>query len=257
MTRENFYFQLQKALPRATDAEWEDIREELRAHLEDRAEALEETGLSPAEAEERALAAMGDPAEIGAALNAQLSPFWLWAGRGAKAAVVCLALVFLLAGGVRDELKSWPEIADNLRVRTGTMDPGNAWPEELYRWQSGAEMTVGEDRVRLDLVSLTPCYFRPGAYIGHLVLYTYHENPLEKPAKEILYQLTVMTESGESEGEDRNWNRDHGGWGSRGYWRRYYDLVILPEDGWIEISYDHLGYHETIHWDIPWEEAEP
>ena len=56
----------------------EKIAEELRAHLEDRAAMLTEHGVSPEDAAARAVAAMGDPEEIGAALDREHSPFWGW-----------------------------------------------------------------------------------------------------------------------------------------------------------------------------------
>ena len=57
----------------------EQIAEELRAHLEDRAAMLEEHGVPPEDAAARAAAPMGDPAEIGAALDREHSPLWGWA----------------------------------------------------------------------------------------------------------------------------------------------------------------------------------
>ena len=54
------------------------IAAELRAHLEDRAAMLTEHGVAPEDAAVRAVAAMGDPEEIGAALDKEHSPFWGW-----------------------------------------------------------------------------------------------------------------------------------------------------------------------------------
>ena len=50
-------------------------REELTAHLEDHAAALEEQGVPPEEAAIQAVEAMGDPKEIGQQLNRCHSPF--------------------------------------------------------------------------------------------------------------------------------------------------------------------------------------
>lgn len=77
-------------MPRATKKERAAMLKELRDHMEDAAEAMEAGGFSWEEAREKAAQAMGDPAEIGRALNTQLSPFWLWVGRGSKAVAVCL-----------------------------------------------------------------------------------------------------------------------------------------------------------------------
>lgn len=54
-------------------ARW-DITQELTGHLQDHAASLEEKGLSPEEAQSQAVAAMGDPAELGRALNRVHSP---------------------------------------------------------------------------------------------------------------------------------------------------------------------------------------
>ena len=55
-------------------------REELTAHLEDHRDALLELrpGLTPEEAEEAAVQAMGDPGELGRALNESHSPRFGW-----------------------------------------------------------------------------------------------------------------------------------------------------------------------------------
>lgn len=56
------------------------IRAELEAHIEDRCMALEELNYPPELAAERTLAAMGDPVEVGKALDKAHSPWlgWLW-----------------------------------------------------------------------------------------------------------------------------------------------------------------------------------
>ena len=69
------------------------IAAELRAHLEDRAAMLEEHGVPPEDAAARAAASMGDPEEIGAALNREHSPFW---GRASRVTLVLAALPLLL-----------------------------------------------------------------------------------------------------------------------------------------------------------------
>lgn len=78
------------------------IQSELWGHLEDHAAALEETGLSREEAKARAVEAMGDPVEVGKALDALHSPVagWLlrvlgWLSNLALAAL-CLAVFYVL-----------------------------------------------------------------------------------------------------------------------------------------------------------------
>ena len=66
------------------------VEEELMDHLLDRRDTLKEAGVPDGEAEERAVAAMGDPAEIGRALDRYHSPLLGWTQ------IVVLWLVVLL-----------------------------------------------------------------------------------------------------------------------------------------------------------------
>ena len=76
------------------------IRRELLAHLDDRRDALKAAGWSEADANERAVAAMGDPEEVGRQLNAVHKPLlgWVWKISGwlavAAVAVVLFAVLF-------------------------------------------------------------------------------------------------------------------------------------------------------------------
>ncbi|MGM9606041.1 MAG: permease prefix domain 1-containing protein [Oscillospiraceae bacterium] len=72
-----FYYAVCRHLTRSTKREIAQVKWELAAHLQDHAEVLVEYGLSPEEAERRAVAEMGDPAEIGKALNKSFSVFWM------------------------------------------------------------------------------------------------------------------------------------------------------------------------------------
>ena len=56
------------------------IQKELDAHYEDHKKDLERLGYEPALAAERTLKAMGDPREVGRALNKAHKPWlgWLW-----------------------------------------------------------------------------------------------------------------------------------------------------------------------------------
>ncbi|WP_409968327.1 permease prefix domain 1-containing protein [Bengtsoniella intestinalis] len=83
-------------IPRANGDEWHEIRDELTAHLEDRADALEARGMTPEDAQAQAILRMGDPKEIGQAINAELSVFWGWIGRLAAIAITVVVLCSVL-----------------------------------------------------------------------------------------------------------------------------------------------------------------
>ena len=74
------------------------IADELRAHLEDRAAMLTEHGVPPGDAAARAAASMGDPAEIGAALDKEHSSFWGWTAELAGVFIGLVIALFLLFG---------------------------------------------------------------------------------------------------------------------------------------------------------------
>lgn len=72
-----------------------DITQELQAHIEDYMEELLLHGTSPEEAEQRAVAAMGDPADIGRQLDAQHHPVWGWLLRLTSIAMMA-SILFLV-----------------------------------------------------------------------------------------------------------------------------------------------------------------
>lgn len=77
-----------------------EIAAELQAHLEDRAEMLIEHGVPPEDAARRAVEAMGDPAEIGAALDKEHDPFWGWTAEVAGGLICLVLILFLLVGWI-------------------------------------------------------------------------------------------------------------------------------------------------------------
>ena len=83
--------------------------EELLAHMEDRAEALIGGGMPVRDAEQAALAAMGDADEVGAALAAVHKPWlgylWLWSRR---VLIVCVLAALIAAFGAADRLPLAP-----------------------------------------------------------------------------------------------------------------------------------------------------
>lgn len=88
--------------------EWDAVRRELSDHLDDHREALESAGVSPAEAEVRALMAMGDPTALGKQLRRVHQPVLsrlVQIARGccvALACILCLTLLLrLVQGGKR------------------------------------------------------------------------------------------------------------------------------------------------------------
>ena len=104
MDRKTYIDTVLSTLRRVTGRERSAIREEIDGHIEDHMEGLIELGYDPALAEERTLAAMGDPKEVGWELNKQYTGWgWVLLGRAAKVGTVLLLLPvclgLLLDGG--------------------------------------------------------------------------------------------------------------------------------------------------------------
>lgn len=84
-------------------ADHETIQRELQAHYEDHVKDLERIGYDAALAKERALNAMGDPEEVGQAMDRAHKPWlgWLWllSRWGVIAAIYAAVFCVLLLGG--------------------------------------------------------------------------------------------------------------------------------------------------------------
>ena len=96
MDRKTYIDVVLSALRHVTRRERSAIREELAGHIEDHMEGLIELGYDPALAEERTLAAMGDPKEVGRELNRQYPLGWLMIRWCARLLTVWVVLAVLL-----------------------------------------------------------------------------------------------------------------------------------------------------------------
>lgn len=151
---EDFYKVLLAQLRHATAGEKEAILSELRDHVEDHAAFLVEGGGDPAEAQERAVEAMGDPVEVGKALDAQFSPFWLWLGRGLGVGIALLCVALLLDSSFLRLKYAW----ESWQART---DPESRLPVSMRRddWRVShpeLRVQVGSDEVYIYRVELEP-----------------------------------------------------------------------------------------------------
>jgi len=123
------------------------IRTELEAHYEDRSENLRKMGYGWDEARERTLAAMGDPVEIGRALNRVHKPWLgrLWmASRLLLVLLVLLSLRQVLSGYLPDiQMDFTPELVDyeSDSVPYGYDEAEN---KETFYWQGEWERLYWE-----------------------------------------------------------------------------------------------------------------
>ena len=110
MDRKTYIDTVLSALRHVTGDERAAIRAELEGHMEDHMEGLLELGYEPELAEERTLAAMGDPQEVGRELNKQYTGWgWVLLSRMAVLLTVVLCIQALLGIGILGNL--WDSVA--------------------------------------------------------------------------------------------------------------------------------------------------
>ncbi|MEL4862077.1 permease prefix domain 1-containing protein [Pseudoflavonifractor phocaeensis] len=224
-------------VPRATPKEREALRRELEGHVEDHVLDLEAAGCDTELAEARAVAAMGDPEEIGRALNAQLSPFWLWAGRGCKAAVALLCLVQLAGGSFfglsRENVRRW-EV-----WRAAQEEPWTLWTDwEPYPVSNRLDIRtpIGNDVLYIYQVDVSP--------VEHMAAVKMVAYDMAGPGSVADFHryLTVETQGGTP--QEPVW----GGWSGNMPWyirRIHYE----PGDTYFTLHYDRFGERVSI--DVP------
>ena len=136
---------------RLTGRERAAVRAELDGHIEDHMEGLLDLGYPPELAEERTMAAMGDPAEVGRELNRQYPLGWLVIGRAAAA--LTLATALLLAAPLAQRFSgAWESLYSRLapksvldisQVREG-IDPLG-----VEAWDTDVEIAIRDQHFRV------------------------------------------------------------------------------------------------------------
>ncbi len=138
MTRQEYTDRVLGCLRRLTAAETEAVRLEIDGHMEDRMEALMALGYDEPLAEERTMAAMGDPEEVGRALERQYPLRWLVLERVARA--VALVLAIALGVGILNFYSLW----DSVVVRMNPLSQVSRW-EEKINLELDVRMEIGSD----------------------------------------------------------------------------------------------------------------
>lgn len=234
-------------IPRATAAEREAIRQELEEHLSDHQEVLVEHGLSPEEAEEQSIAAMGEAAAIGQQWNDQLSPLWLWVGRLCKTAVILLVLGMLMPLGI-----TIYGLSQNFSARWSS-EPMDGWKEPEAVWSENVDLRepFADQMIRFFQVSLvkeawTDRDGHTGDFQVELDVLAYAKNPL-KPAlnMNILSEITCNGTTGIG-----------GGFGSQGVsaWSIQYPVQPGTPEATFTLSYHGEAASVTV--PLNWEEVD-
>ena len=242
MDRRQYTDRVLTSLRRMTAKEREAIRQELDGHMEDHMEALRALGYDEELAEERTLAAMGDPAEVGRELNRQYPFRWLvvrWLAKLLASWVLLVLLALLLFEGpvsvrVSIQERYQPDMSHHY-------DPSGRTVAEAY---PEIEFQVGDDVVRV----LRVCTYRSIPW-GHLMAFvnldSYDQQLMGTVGRKEMILESQSGEQGEFwiAGPYDWWNAGNG------------CVAIGPEDTHVTLRYDIYGESGSIR--IPLPEGEP
>ena len=239
MDRETFCNTVLSRVRFATEREREAIRRELEGHLEDHAADLVRIGWPENEAEERAMAAMGDPAEIGRALNQEYPLGWLVLSRIALLAAMVLGLLAFAAWCVIPA-----QVFRNVQARTAP-----AAYLSLYDEEYGLDAVMETD-IRVDLGDRVLWVYQTGLDTetgqADLLACLYHKNPLKKTQRDLLARAgeELTAPGGEA------WVKSTNGGA------KYLEVTGVPAErgGDLTLTYGAYGNRRAIAVPLPWEE---
>lgn len=244
MDRQEYTAAVLSVLRHVTEDERRSIRLEIDGHIEDHVEGLLELGYSPELAEERALAAMGDPKEVGRELNKQYTGWgFVLLSRVAVLLTVVLCIQALLGIGILGNL--WDSVA------------ARVWPHNFEEMKAVSPtaterldicIPVGSDILRVYQVSRVT---REGVPAVGLSLCAYDRLPGGVVSDRLLSSVWIE----DQRGQPVEWLSGGNGRGSFGadYQLRY--VPVEETDTSITLRYERFG--EDIAVEIPLPEVTP
>ncbi|HJB32496.1 MAG TPA: hypothetical protein H9781_10715 [Candidatus Oscillibacter excrementavium] len=238
MTRDEYIQEVSASLKRLTKREREAIRQELDGHMEDHMESLRELGYDEQLAEERILAAMGDPAEVGRELNRQYPFRWLVVRWLAKILVFWVLLVLLALLLFEGPVSVQVSIQERYRPdMSHHYDPSGRTVAETY---PEIEFQVGDDVVRV----LRVCTYRSIPW-GHLMAFvnldSYDQQFMGTVGRK---EMILESQSGE---QGEVWIAGPYDWWNAGDGC----VAIGPEDTYVTLRYDIYGESGSIQIPLP------
>ena len=252
MTRTEYVDRVLSVMKNVTTKEREAIRAELSAHIEDHICDLLDLDYPETLAEERTMALMGDPEEVGRELDQQYRPtIWDSLEGIATILLVAVGLQALLGVGILFHAVDAME-ARFAPSRKSAEDYTAAATEETdYR------IPIGNDIVKIYQVSVGNKVF---SYYAHdqiaeqglaaeLLVCAYDRVPFGIVSGNLFTYLKVADRRGT---ELDTWGGGSGSWGAE--YDRYY-IPIQHGDTYVTFSYDRFG--ESVELQIPLPEVTP
>ena len=224
VTRKEYTESVLAQLRRLTPEEKQDVLAELDAHIEDHMCALLDLGYDEALAEERTMAVMGDPEEVGREMDKKYPLRWLILGRAAVVLMVILCCQAIMALGILGnavqsmEARIYPD-------RDSHLD------QVEYSERVNYKEAVGNDILRVYRVSTGQ---EEGKRVVEVSLCTYDRIPCGIVSEDILNRAEVKNQRGES-----LWDGNGSGCWMAEWANRYAE--IEPDDLYVTVEYEHFG----------------
>ena len=250
MTRSEYVERVLSVMRHVTPTEREAIRAEIDAHIEDHICDLLELDYDEALAEERTMARMGDPEEVGRELDKQYTnAFWLWLEGIAKILLVPMILVSLLGIGILFHA------VDHLEARFAPEGYSSDFPAEITE-EVDLRIPVGNDILRVYQVALGEQSHYNYDLEKSEVLPTvqvsvcaYDRIPFGIVSNDLFIYLKAADQRGK---EIDTGGGGAGSWGAE--YNRYY-IPVEPGDTYVTLSYDRFG--ESVMLKVPLPEVTP
>lgn len=235
MDRAEYCARVLAGLRHLSRREREAVRRELEDHIEDHVRALLDLGYDEQLAEERTMAAMGDPAEVAREMEKQYPRYWD-AVTGVSV-IISIVMIFVMVLGIGSLGFLWDSVAYRFRPpeSRGAMDYAVTEDRDI-------RVTVGNDVLRVYRISV---YVEEGERLAEAAVCTYDRIPGGTVSRNLLDCLTAESQRGEL----RRYGRSGGG---GGHWQAEYARLrapVRPGDDHITLRYAWLG--ETVLIDVP------
>lgn len=226
----------------ATRKERAGIRKELTDHMEDHAQALLHAGYDADHAQQVALTHMGDPEEVGKALNRAYPKVWYILSRVMALLLILVPLLSLL-------LVPFQTIKTTWQVRTDPM--GFFQPAVPVTSLDLRQDLPGGTVLHICGVSLEDQ--KDGTYLATVYTVKYQKDPLA-----VHWDLhnTLTFSSSESIYSLRDWNLPESWWQGQGVTCELYQIP-LPREAVLTAHYDHYGTRFDTEIPLDWEEVTP
>lgn len=245
MNNEEFCDRVMACVRHATPEEKDAIRRELEGHMEDHVAALIEAGYAEEEAAERAAAAMGNPEEIGAALNRAYPLGWLVLSRVSLIVTMLLCATFLF---------TWPmlgNVLSGLQARIAPQTSSFA-SQGQYALEQEVDIRaeVGDDILWIYKVGLNPSADgKTGSLDVFYCNYSKHIFGFASNALGLRYESGAITDEFQFFGQS-------GGGSSGAYYARVKEIPVARTDETLTVIYDRYGESVRIEVPVPWEGGE-